>query len=474
MKNQAFNPYLPSWEYVPDGEPHVFGGRVYIYGSHDRFNGCVFCMNDYVCWSAPENDLADWRYEGVIYKKTDDPMNADGRMCLYAPDVTRGADGRYYLYYVLDKRAVVSVAVCDTPAGKYEFYGYVHYEDGTRLGERAGDEPQFDPAVLTEGSLTYLYTGFCMPEDRSRSGPMATVLGEDMLTVKKAPVFIMPSKPYGGGSGFEGHEFFEAASIRRVGELYFFVYSSVAQHELCYALCDSPAGKFTYGGVIVSSCDKHIDSYKPAAMEVGFAANNHGGIVNAAGQWYIFYHRHTNGSWFCRQGCAERIEIAADGSVAQVEMTSCGLNPTPLRGEGTYPAYIACNLFNVKNSSAGFVQLDCPAAPTAKISQECRDGEEETGYIDAFVDGSVAGFKYFDCKGITRVSVTTMGYIHGEIRVKTSIDGDPLGSIPVDSSNVPEEHSADIVIPDGVNALYFEHCGSGGGRFLSFALKKSE
>ena len=29
---QVFNPYLPSWEYVPDGEPHVFGDRVYVYG----------------------------------------------------------------------------------------------------------------------------------------------------------------------------------------------------------------------------------------------------------------------------------------------------------------------------------------------------------------------------------------------------------------------------------------------------------
>lgn len=25
MKKQAFNPYLPSYEYVPDGEPYVFG-----------------------------------------------------------------------------------------------------------------------------------------------------------------------------------------------------------------------------------------------------------------------------------------------------------------------------------------------------------------------------------------------------------------------------------------------------------------
>ena len=69
MKKQAFNPYLPSWEYIPDGEPYVFNGRVYVYGSHDFYNGYVFCMGDYVCWSAPVDDLGNWRYEGVIYKK---------------------------------------------------------------------------------------------------------------------------------------------------------------------------------------------------------------------------------------------------------------------------------------------------------------------------------------------------------------------------------------------------------------------
>ena len=57
MKKQGFNPYLPSWEYIPDGEPHVFGDRVYIFGSHDRFGGYNYCLNDYVCWSAPVDDL---------------------------------------------------------------------------------------------------------------------------------------------------------------------------------------------------------------------------------------------------------------------------------------------------------------------------------------------------------------------------------------------------------------------------------
>ena len=152
MKKQAFNPYLPSWEYIPDGEPYVFGDRVYVYGSHDFYNGYVFCMGG--CWSAPVDDLGNWRYEGVIYPRNTDPLNKEGKMCLYAPDVTVGPDGRYYLYYVLDKVSVVSVAVCDSPAGKYEFYGYVHYEDGTRLGERPGDEPPFDPGVWTAGDTT--------------------------------------------------------------------------------------------------------------------------------------------------------------------------------------------------------------------------------------------------------------------------------------------------------------------------------
>ena len=41
---QVFNPFLPIDEYIPDGEPHVFGDRVYLYGSHDKEGGetCAF------------------------------------------------------------------------------------------------------------------------------------------------------------------------------------------------------------------------------------------------------------------------------------------------------------------------------------------------------------------------------------------------------------------------------------------------
>lgn len=465
MKKQAFNPYLPSYEYIPDGEPYVFDGRVYVYGSHDFYNGYVFCMGDYVCWSAPVDDLGNWRYEGVIYPKTADPFNKEGKMCLYAPDVVKGEDGRYYLYYVLDKVSVVSVAVCDTPAGQYEFYGYVHYEDGTKLGDRAGDQPQFDPAVLMEDNKVYLYTGFCSAQDKSRNGAMVTVLGPDMLTIIEAPVFVAPSAPYGQGTGFEGHEFFEASSIRKIGDTYYFVYSSVVMHELCYATSKSPTKDFVYRGVLVSNCDLHIDIYKPANKPMAYGSNNHGGMVEINGKWYIFYHRHTNGTWFSRQGCAELLSILEDGSIPQVELTSCGLNNGPLEGKGEYYGYLACNLFTKEDSK--YVGGD----RFPKIMQDGRDGDEEPGYIANITDSATAGFKYFDCKSVKKIKIKVRGYASGAFEVKLSWDGPVLASIPVQYTNVWEEYSADITIPDGIHPIYLTYTGGGTASLLSFTLE---
>ncbi len=454
-KKQAYNPYLPSWEYIPDGEPYVFGDRVYVYGSHDFYNGYVFCMGDYVCWSAPVDDLTDWRYEGVIYKKTQDPLNAEAKMCLYAPDVTIGPDGRYYLYYVLDKVSVVSVAVCDTPAGEYEFYGYVHYEDGTKLGDAPWDEPQFDPGVLTEGDITYLYTGFCGPGDKSRSGAMVTVLDKDMLTIVEKPRIIIPGCEYSAGTEYEGHAFFEAPSIRKIGDVYYFIYSSQLMHELCYATSKNPVADFTYGGVIVSNCDMYIDTYKPASMPAAYGGNNHGSIIRIKDEWYVFYHRQTNGTWYSRQGCAEKIEITQDGKILQAEITSCGLNGGPLEGKGEYPAYLACHMFTEKES----VYVGGDEFP--KISQDGKDGDEEEGYVTNIKDGATIGYKYFDMKAVSRIGIATRGYMNGKFEIRTKWDGEVLAEIPVENTNVWEWNYADIAMDDGVCSLYVTYRGDG-------------
>lgn len=477
MKKQCFNPYMPSWEYVPDGEPHVFGDRVYVYGSHDQYNGAVFCLGDYVCYSAPLSNLKDWRYEGVIYKKDQDPCQ-DGRMVLYAPDVTQGPDGRYYLYYVFDKVGFVSVAVCDTPAGKFQFYGYVHYKDGTRLGDKKTDMPQFDPAVLTENGKTYLYTGFCGNHMKDRIGAMATVLdSSDMLTIIEEPVVIAPGDEYSQTDGnfertcnyplmnaenwkdYKNHEFFEAPSIRKVGDTYYFVFSSCVMHELCYATSKNPTKDFVYQGVIVSNCDVGIDSYKPSDMPVAYGANNHGGFEKLNDDYYIFYHRHTKGNWYSRQGCAEKIKILPDGKIPQVEITSCGLNGEPLIANGEYPSYIACHIFNNDHPSK-YVGDD----KAARIVQDGRDGDQELGYIENIQKNTVIGFKYFDYKDVKKISIVTRGYFYGYYEVRTTWDGKVVGEIHADSSNFWEEYSCDVNIPNGVGALYLKFIGEGTGQ----------
>lgn len=53
----AANPYLPLWEYIPDGEPYVFEDpdhpgkyRVYVYGSHDSMK-TEYCGREQVVWA---------------------------------------------------------------------------------------------------------------------------------------------------------------------------------------------------------------------------------------------------------------------------------------------------------------------------------------------------------------------------------------------------------------------------------------
>ena len=102
----AQNPYLPLWEFIPDGEPYVFEDpdcpgkyRVYIYGSHDNLKW-MYCGRDQVVWSAPIEDLTRWRYDGVIFKVNESPelykLNADGTDdVLFAPDVTVTTEAEY-------------------------------------------------------------------------------------------------------------------------------------------------------------------------------------------------------------------------------------------------------------------------------------------------------------------------------------------------------------------------------------------
>ncbi len=342
------NPYLPKWEYIPDGEPRVFGNRVYVYGSHDRVCSDAFCDYKLKVWSAPVDNLNQWVCHGdCFHTRMDIDHNSDVNWTdneLYAPDVVE-KDGKYYLYaYIVGAKGCV--AVSDSPTGPFRLlstYKYNienHYDNGTFI----------DPGVLVDDDgKVYIYCGF-------QRSYMAQINPENMYEIIDGSyqLDIIPKE--------EPFSFFEACSPRKVGNTYYMIYSPQIGSRLCYATSDSPTGPFEYRGIIV---DNGVD-YP--------GGNDHGSICNINGQWYIFYHRMTNGTIMSRRACVERIEILPDGSIPQVEMTSSGFE-TSLNPYQITEADIACVLKN-----GCFVTEKNPFSRV----------------ITNITDGCIIGFKYFD------------------------------------------------------------------------------
>lgn len=491
---QVFNPYLPLTEYIPDGEPHLFDGRVYIYGSHDRAGGEVYCEDHYTVWSAPEDNLRDWRCEGVSYRRDQDPSNKADTMQLWAPDVTRGPDGRYYLYYCFSFYPEIGVAVSDGPAGPFEFYGHVHYPPELLGGKVLSEYMVFDPAVLTDDDgRVWLYYGFCpageketiqfpppsdeemaaaSPEERARLDAMSKIrfgeysmvaeLETDMLTVKDGPRPLIPSERHAAGTSFAGHGFFEASSIRKFNGTYYFVYSSHKSHELCWAVSDRPDGNFTYGGVLVSNGDIGLGGRERPVCPLG---NNHGGIVKANGDYYIFYHRQTNATEFSRQGCAEKLSMDENGRFSQVEITSCGLNGAPLAASGTYPASICCHLTDP--TVTPIIRYRDPAAEMRiRITQR-----QNRSFITGIGDGAVIGYKYFAFSGAQALSLELRGSFKGTVRVTTDEAGVQLcGEAEI---MVSSRDWRNLLLPlsalRGIMPLYLRFAGEGGLELKSFS-----
>lgn len=465
---QALNPYLPSYEYVPDGEPYIFGDRIYVYGSHDRFGGSAYCMNDYVCWSAPVDDPGNWYFEGVIYKKSQDPRNPLGVMKLWAPDLAVGPDGRYYLYYSFEFTGVIGVAVADSPRGPFHFYGHVRLSNGHVIGTHPRDKYLFDPAVLVDDDgRVFLYAGLgvdrlgmaLFPMGKECRGCYVTQLEPDMLTAKETPRLLLPKRGCAAGTCFEGHEYFEAPSIRKIGPLYYLVYSSCNGHELCYATSSYPDRDYRYGGTIVSNADIFPGVQEEAQNYYG---NNHGGMVCIKNQWYIFYHRQTNRHDHSRQGCAEPIVILEDGSIPQVRISSCGLNGGPLAGNGTYPAYIAC-LLRSRNGVYRYGDRQKPARNHPYLTQE--GGDRDTGpnqYIANLRDGATAGYREFSFCGQTQISVSVRGTAGGYIELRKEDGGEIIGILKPEPSDQWKEATAALDEPLlGVSDLYFTYVGGG-------------
>ena len=344
----AQNPYLPLWEHVPDGEPRVFEDpdnpgkmRAYIIGSHDT-HFTQYCGNDIRMWSAPVEDLSQWRDEGPIFS-----WFVNGQWdTMFAPDLVEVVDkttGKktYWLYpHSRGWQRVPMVCKADRPNGPFVPVNLT--ADGTKCVD--GSLIDFDPSVFIEpvtnkkdkdfdkGFRAYVFYGFqhstaCeLDQNTMYSKREGTALIDPFIPASSRDGKLLDKE----GSVYKAlykdqnpldFNFFEASSIRQVGNKYVVVFSGYSGKEyglgntnsaLRYAFGDSPLGPWRSGGVLVDSRGVVENEDGSQLITTNAGHNTHGSLQQINGQWYVFYHRPPRGFGYARQAMVAPVKITWD------------------------------------------------------------------------------------------------------------------------------------------------------------------
>ena len=450
----AQNPYLPLWEHLPDGEPRVFEDpdnpgkyRAYIIGSHD-VTYTAYCGNDVRMWSAPVEDLSQWRDEGPIFSHY-----VDGRWdTMYAPDLVEVKDkttGKktYWLYpHSRGWRRTPMVCKGDRPDGPFTPVNLT--PDGRQCVE--GSLIDFDPSVFIEnitdkkdpdfdkGYRAYVFYGF----------QHSTAVELDQNTMYSKRPGTDPIDPFIPASSADGRlldragseykalykgqnpldfNFFEASSIRQVGNKYVMVFSGYSGKEyglgntnsaLRYAFGDSPLGPWRSGGVLVDSRGVVLNEDGSKLITTNAGHNTHGSLQEINGQWYVFYHRPPRGFGNARQAMVAPVKITWDKKpVAQggvVKIT--GYDPYTKDNEWTAKASDGNNYTGAEVTSEGFQIFGLPPyayysaglacfmyGPNAnQYMQDNHDVWNNSMDLAGIQNGGIIGFKYFGFGGLAQ------------------------------------------------------------------------
>ena len=444
------NPYLPLWEHLPDGEPRVFEDpdnpgkyRIYIIGSHDvRFTS--YCGPDIRAWSAPVEDLSSWRDEGAIFT-----YPIDGQWdVMYAPDLVevKRKDGtkEYYLYpHSRGPRREAMVAKGSRPDGPFTPINMTEDGKSTIPGSIMG----FDPSVFIEyvtdpedpdyeiGFRAYGYWGF----QRSLAGELDQ---NTMYSLRPGTevidYFIPSSSRYGVIRDPEGTEypnvypgedlgkfnFFEAASIRKIGNKYVWVYSGYSGPDyglpstnsaLRYAYGDSPLGPWRSGGVLVDSRAVVLGEDGTTLQTTYAAHNTHGSIELVNDQWFVFYHRPPRGFGNARQPMVAPVKIEWDEALVSEggkvtiraydpysednTWTAKDSNGNEYTGaEVTSEGFHIYGLDPYKYYSAGYASY----LSDINLQQDSWDIWDNNMPIANMKNGDIVGYKYFGFGGLDK------------------------------------------------------------------------
>ena len=415
------NPYLPLWEHIPDGEPYVFDDpdnpgkqRVYIYGSHDDLI-TAYCGRDQVVWSAPVEDLSQWRYDGeilVVNKngKGEPFDSANTADVLYAPDVALMTDStgkKTYYLFPNDQTGYRNglIAKSDRPNGPFEVCNW-NADDPNKVDGIYG----FDPAVFVDDDgRVYGYWGF-------EHSYAAEIDPATMCTVKPGTEIVDGMISGRNEPGI--FSFFEASSIRKIKDKYVFIYSRftkdgefglpVSNYTLAYCYSDQPLGPWTYGGTIIDGRGREINEQGDTIASATPDGNTHGSICEVNGQWYVFYHRQTGTDEYARQAMVAPITVKVEeGEGGKVEISEGEYNSEGFALDGLNPlerhsAGIACwhtgpkpAVHNWPNNTYYGSYIESSYGTESNFEAPY-DLKNNTNHIINNTAGSIVGYKYFN------------------------------------------------------------------------------
>ena len=450
----AQNPYLPLWEHLPDGEPRVFEDpdqpgkyRAYIIGSHD-VTYTAYCGPDIRMWSAPVEDLSKWRDEGPIFT-----WFVQGQWdTMFAPDLVETVDkatGKktYWLYpHSRGWRRVPMVCKGDRPNGPFTPINLT--ADGTQC--LPGSLIDFDPSVFIEtitnkkdkdfdkGYRAYVFYGFqhstaCeLDQNTMYSKREGTELIDPFIPASSADGRLLDKAGSEYKALYKGQNpldfnFFEASSIRQVGNKYVMVFSGYSGKEyglgntnsaLRYAYGDSPLGPWRAGGVLVDSRGVVLNEDGSKLITTNAAHNTHGSLQEINGQWYVFYHRPPRGFGNARQAMVAPVKITWDKKpVAKGgKVTITGYDPYVKGNEWVAAAADGNTYTGAEVTSEGFQIFGLPPYHYYSAGLACfmygpnsnnwmqdnHDVWNNSMDLAGIQNGGIIGFKYFGFGGLAQ------------------------------------------------------------------------
>ena len=290
------NPVIPG--YFADPTIKKFGDTYYMYATTDG-SGAGFGPAQ--VWTS--KDFVNWTLM---------PMNWPDSHWIWAPDVIRHTDGRYYYFYC--QPCIIHCGVSETPRGPWK--NILGESEAVLVPDRfvtnaiTLDGQTFvddDGSVYLYWGTWGIYKGF---------GCGAGKMTPDLKGFTETR--LIPNT--------EAVDFFEAPFVLKRNGIYYFMYSSGSCHDhtyrVQYATSDHPLGPYEYKGCILET-NEDGTVHGPG----------HHSILKEGDDYYIVYHRHDNphsNRGFHRQLCMDKMEFAADGSIRKVIPTHKGVGALAL------------------------------------------------------------------------------------------------------------------------------------------------